>query len=301
MQRVLFVETEARRGSRRRQAAALAAGLEGLGCRVKRVAVPQRWFDLRQWRSFASALSEFRPETVHLLGPCTGLWTRWLVRRAARAPIFIQPLPVVVRQRVAMLSTEEARFRLGIPPHFPVIAILARLEADRGVKDAIWAFDILRYLHPQLQLLIAGEGPERDNLRQFIRALGAERNARLLGWRNDAETLLQSADLVWVPGRHRDPPLAAAEALAAGKPVVAAQCPATEEIVEEGVSGIFFRSGDKTRLAQLSHRLLADADWRRRIGGQGRVAATARYGIQYAARILLDQYRQLLVAQDRAA
>jgi len=94
----------------------------------------------------------------------------------------------------------------------------------------------------------------------------------------DLPNLYAQADICVVPSIWREPfGIAAVEAMAAGKPVVASRVGGLEEIVEDGVTGLLFEPGNVEDLAKKLSILMDDALLRRSLGGKGRQEAKERY------------------------
>jgi glycosyltransferase involved in cell wall biosynthesis len=152
------------------------------------------------------------------------------------------------------------------------IVILGPLLPHKGVRDAVWAMDILHYLHHDLQLVLVGHVPPTRELVGLSHVAGVH----FVGPSADVMPYLQQADLVWIPGRAGGVS-AALEAMAASKPVVAGRSPELAEVIDEGVTGVFFQPGDKADLARHTRRLLDDEDRRRTLGEAGRVRVAERF------------------------
>ena len=104
-----------------------------------------------------------------------------------------------------------------------------------------------------------------------------------------AETgLLRACDVLIVPSRDEVAPMVILEAMALGKPVVAARVGAIPEIVLDGETGLLFDSGDAAQLAAALERLRADRVLRERLGTAGRERQRAHWR--------LEQYHQRLAA-----
>ena len=133
---------------------------------------------------------------------------------------------------------EIERFHQGrVGEHY---LVLSELMAHKRIDVAVRAFNELG-----LQLVIVGDGPEARRLRRL-----AQPNVQFTGRLSDpavAELLRTSRALV-VPGAEEFG-IAAVEALASGRPVLAAAGGGVSESVEEGVTGAFFAGGDATALA----------------------------------------------------
>ena len=133
------------------------------------------------------------------------------------------------------------RARLGIPDHAFVVAAVGRLVPAKGYETLVRAVAAL----PETQVLLAGDGPERDRLRRLAVTLGAARRVHLLGdcagpvrpplgrapsAHPSVPEVLAAADVFVSPAPEESFGIAVVEALAAGLPVLHAGCPALDEL-----------------------------------------------------------------------
>jgi glycosyltransferase involved in cell wall biosynthesis len=147
----------------------------------------------------------------------------------------------------------------------------ARLVIAAGeLRAAVWAFEVLKYPTPDLYLVLAGNGPERGPAERFARALGFDDYR--VRFTADVPAALGLADVAWVTSP-RGGVTSALEAMAAGRPVVAAHTPELAEVVEDGVTGRLAPPADPVRLAAVTAELLGDPDQARRLGAAGRERA----------------------------
>lgn len=178
---------------------------------------------------------------------------------------------------------------LGINDNARLVACAGPLAPEKGFQDAIWAFEILKYLFDDLHLILIGNGPDRGRLEKFVRLIGAESYVHFLGQQPDAATLLGYAEVVWVPSRKRGGVNVALEAMAAGRPVVASRLPALAEVLADGKTGFLIDPGDKMALARKTRWLLDDPQQCRQMGEAGR----QRGEREFAATRLVEQFAQV--------
>jgi glycosyltransferase involved in cell wall biosynthesis len=113
------------------------------------------------------------------------------------------------------------------------------------------------------------EASERA-LRRLASELGLGDRLRLLGFRNDVDTVLGAADAVAVPSTRPEPlGLVALEAAAAGLPVVASDHGGVAEVVRDGETGLLVAPSDHRALAAALRRLADDPALARRLGEAG--------------------------------
>lgn len=91
--------------------------------------------------------------------------------------------------------------------------------------------------HPEAKLLLAGNGPEHDNLVKLIEELNLGNNVELLGYRTDIQDYVNICDLV-VSASHREGlPLNIMEAMICGKPVIASDNRGHRELIKNNENG----------------------------------------------------------------
>lgn len=168
---------------------------------------------------------------------------------------------------------------VGVPPESKLIFAGGRLDAAHGVKDAVIAFDMLRYESPALQLVLTGDGPDRKVAEELGRALAFD-DCRICfsGPRPDVAAAIHLAEMVWVTCERGGEHLAL-RAMAAGKPVIAFQTPELAEIIDDGETGYLVPRGDRAAIATKAHVLLAYPENAARMGEAGRRRAAERFGV----------------------
>jgi len=164
------------------------------------------------------------------------------------------------------------------------IGSVGRLRPGKGMDCLIRAFAQLRTQLPA-RLVLAGDGPARARLELLVRELGLQEDVEFLGWVMDVAEHWRGCDIaVFPPDRWPEPfGLAALEAMACGKPVVASRIGALPEIVVDGDTGHFVSPGDVDELAAALARYAADPELRHRHGAAGRRRAIEVFHINTCA------------------
>jgi glycosyltransferase involved in cell wall biosynthesis len=171
----------------------------------------------------------------------------------------------------------EARAALDLPADAFVAAVIGRITPWKG--QALFAEALLE--HPDAIGLVAGDvwpGQERHEraLRETAAPLGAR--FRILGFREDVETVYGAADVVVVPSTKPDPlPNAALEAAAAGCCVVAAAHGGLPEIVRDRETGRLFTPGDAHALAAVLGELASNPAEATRLGAAAATDVADRF------------------------
>jgi len=131
----------------------------------------------------------------------------------------------------------------------PVILGAGRLTKQKGFDLLIGAFAILRAQIPA-RLIVLGDGPERPALERLAADLGIADNVALPGYSSEAPAFMARAACVALSSRWEGFGLVLVEALAAGAPVAAFDCPfGPSEILEGGRHGVLAAPSDTKALA----------------------------------------------------
>lgn len=130
----------------------------------------------------------------------------------------------------------------------------------KGLDTLLEAIAILAKTRPGVEIRIAGRGKDAERLRTYAAKLGIEKNVKLLGAVSDAErnALFARAAVQLMPSRFEGFGLAAAEAMAAGVPLVASSAGSLPEVVDAPRGGVLVPPGDAAALAEAVAKLLDD-------------------------------------------
>jgi glycosyltransferase involved in cell wall biosynthesis len=188
----------------------------------------------------------------------------------------IRNAPVAPLLLPAGFERDRKRRELGVADRL-VLTSVARLEETKDHETLLKALPSVIERHPAVTLLIAGDGNLRDRLEELARSLGVAQSTRFLGVRRDAAELTSAGDALCNLTREFEGlPIAVADAMSLGVPVVATRTAALEEVLTNGHSGMLVNAGDVSGVARALIALLDDAEARRRIGAAGRRVVAAQ-------------------------
>ena len=177
----------------------------------------------------------------------------------------------------------------GVPTSARLVVSAGPSEGRVGPRDAIIAFDMLRYDAKDLYLLIQGAGTEEAALERFGRSLAFDDfRVRFLQCTSRGPSVINLGAVVLATSPRSAVDVALA-AMAAGKPVVGWATADLAEIVEDKVSGLLVPVGDRTGLAAAVRSLLDNPAYARRIGEAGRTRASERFSMSR----MVEQYTRL--------
>jgi glycosyltransferase involved in cell wall biosynthesis len=185
------------------------------------------------------------------------------------------------------------REQLGIGPDELVIAMVTVLRAGKGHEIAAQALARLREQHPNMRLLVAGDGPDRERVERLATPPG---DAMLMtGHRDDVMALMDASDVLLHPTFVDAFPTTLLEAMAAGLPVVATAVGGIPEIVEDGVTGVLVPAPPTAdAVVEALAPLLDDAERRRELGAAGRKRFEREFTAEAYARRMRKIYENAL-------
>ena len=189
---------------------------------------------------------------------------------------------------------DHLRKSLGIARAGPVLLNVGRLIPVKGQRYLIQAMPKVLIQYPRAHLLIAGEGELRESLAALCRVEGVEDHVTFLGRRNDVKDLLMMSDIFVFPSLSEGCPNALLEALAVGKPCVAAHIGPTAEVVQDGLTGILVPTQSPDALAEAVIYLFDHPEQAEAMGQGGRNTIAARFTTDTVIRQLEEVYDRVL-------
>ncbi|HSM36637.1 MAG TPA: glycosyltransferase family 4 protein [Longimicrobiales bacterium] len=233
-------------------------------------------------------------------------YLRWIVSSAdwvftASSQLREMVLDLVERPRVeALTNAADTEVFRPVSPALPpppdgVRRLVApvRLFPPKGVRHLVDAVPLLLERTP-VEVVVLGDGPDRDSLEEQARSNGAAGAMRFLGRqpRDAMPGLLCSADLVVLPSLMEATSIAALEAMACGVPVAASDVGGLPELIDDEV-GTLFRVADPADLAARVAKLLEREDLRE-MGRAARARVVERWSLERLVRRHEEVYRLLL-------
>lgn len=152
------------------------------------------------------------------------------------------------------------------------LLFVGRLVEQKGLQYLILAMPEILRRHPQTMLVIAGDGPEKENYQRLTITSGVNENIRFLGaLENTALSELYGRAAMFVsPSLAEGFGLTLVEAAGCECPVVTTDLPAILDIVIDGMTGLICRQRDRADLAAKVCFLLEHPELRESMGHAGR-------------------------------
>lgn len=155
-----------------------------------------------------------------------------------------------------------------------VIALVGRISRWKGQKLMLEAFEKVSKIHPNLKLVFVGSPPPNqeiflEDLQLLIKKSSVTKQIELVPFQENIYEIWQAIDIAVVPSTEPEPfGLVAIEAMAAKKPVIAANHGGLTEIIENNVSGILFKPNDTEELVKSLEMLINNIEFRNQISNQ---------------------------------
>jgi glycosyltransferase involved in cell wall biosynthesis len=200
------------------------------------------------------------------------------------------------RLHVVPCGIEPARFAdpAPLPPGGPLLVAVGRLAEQKGLPILIAALAEAAPALPGLRLTLVGDGPLRAGLAAQAAAAGVADRVTFAGWQDEAgvRAALAAAQALALPSFAEGLPVAAMEAMAAGRPVIGTAVAGIPELVIPGETGWLVPAGDVTAFAAAIRALAATPPERlAAMGAAARSRAIARHDVNAAAAALVARFR----------
>jgi len=181
---------------------------------------------------------------------------------------------------------------LNIDEETIVLLYVGRLPPEKNVERLLGECQSLR--RENLKVLIVGEGPERRKLEIMSTELGLREMVVFLGMRKDVERFYSIADIFISPAKYEPFGQVILEAMASGLPCIAFKrvMPeyevASEEMIENGLTGYCVNPYDRNEFRERLLYLIERPDVRKRMGEAGRKMVETKFTWDSHVRRLLD-------------
>jgi L-malate glycosyltransferase len=257
--------------------------------------------------------------TVHTLRQPKALTSHWLLRHGADHLItvsialrreVIDELRVAAPQvTVVSGAVDSQRFHpaasgahlreeFGLRPQTPLVGIVARIAPSRGHLTLLDAFARVHTTLPEARLLIVGKGEFRPQVERRVQQLGLVESVIFAGYReDDLPEVLAALDLfVLIASGSEGSCRAVLEAMAVGKPVVAARVGALAEIVLDGETGLLVDPHSPVELVLAISMFLRLPEQARQMGLRGRQRIERSFSRERQVGDVVHLYEQLCAA-----
>jgi glycogen(starch) synthase len=177
----------------------------------------------------------------------------------------------------------------------PRLLCLGRLVPAKGFDLAVQAVSHLVREFPDLQVVIAGDGPERASLEAQATQLGLKHFIEFTGWvpADKVPDLINTATVLLMPSRREGLPLVGIEAAQMGRPLVATRVGGLPELIVQEQTGMLVEPQDVQGLTTALAFVLRNSDRARRMGEAARLRAREHFGFERCIAAYDALYRRM--------
>ena len=174
------------------------------------------------------------------------------------------------------------------------IGIVARLDLQKGFEYLLQAIAGLTNSHPDLRLVIVGEGPDQGAIQSMADRLNLIPRIVFAGQRGDMANVYAGFDIFVLPSLNEGLPMTVLEAMASSRPVIASRVGAIPTVVRDGETGLLVDQKDVVGLRAALDRLLSDPALSSRLAIQGHAWVRRHFTSDAMAENYLRMYESVL-------
>jgi glycosyltransferase involved in cell wall biosynthesis len=182
----------------------------------------------------------------------------------------------VIYQSVTILDPDPLLSN-PVSPGESTLVLVGALHENKGQSDALRAVKELKDQSIETSLLLVGDGEDKDCLQQMAEEFGIQNQVQFVGFAENVSNWYACAGIVLVCSRHESFGRVAVEAMLSKKPLIAARTGGLQEIVEDGVTGLFYEPGNIHMLAGKIKMLMQDRNLAAELAHNGYSWASPRF------------------------
>ncbi len=197
----------------------------------------------------------------------------------------------------------KLRRELGLAADTPLVAVLSRLNAMKGIEYFLEAAVAVSRRFPAVRFLVigganyTGGGGYKMEIEKYAADLGLGSHVIFTGFRTDVHEILPEINVTVLPSLSEGLSNSLLESMAAGVPVIATRVGGTPEAVEDGTTGLLVPPRDPGSLVQAMERMLENPELARNFGEAGRRRVTNLFSIEKMVQQTESLYLSLLSAK----
>lgn len=217
-----------------------------------------------------------------------------LLHGISKDKISVIPSCYAVEPDMRRKGTGNFKSGLGLPPDTFLIGTIGSLSRIKGHGILIDALTGLLKDHPEIALVIAGDGPQKGSLKKRIKELNLESRVHLLGFIEDLTPVYSDLDMFVIPSLAEGLNTSLLQAMAWEIPCVASDVGGVPEAIENQQEGLLVPPDDVEALQSAMRQLLQQPQWADTLAQAAREKATARFSKSHMVNGTEGVYRAVL-------
>lgn len=272
-----------------------------IGLLVKRVrpmvmvATAHGW-DQRTWRSFLYYKVDRWAQRRYDKVICVSTDLLDMVRKAGTLPeksvLIDNAIDTDMNRRRHPIT--EMKSQLGFRPERKLIGAAGRLSAEKNFAGLVEAVSRLIAEGHDVELAIAGDGQERENLERLIASKAEPDRFRLLGFQSELSGFYQALDVFALSSLREGLPNVLLEAMAFLVPVASTNAGGVARLIENEHNGLLVPVSDVPSLTKALSRLLTDKALAERLATKGRETIENKFSFAARMERVCAVYEELL-------
>ncbi len=175
-------------------------------------------------------------------------------------------------------SVADLKEKWGIQPHHFVLGILARIEDYKGHLHIVEGAQLLREQGRDLKILVAGTGPFLDSLTAAVEEKNLQDTVILMGFQQEVATILSALDVQLNASYGTEATsIALLEGMSLSLPSIVSDYGGNPHLIQDGVTGLVFPSGNSGALADAIAKLMDDPTLTAQLGQNAQEVFTQQY------------------------
>lgn len=199
--------------------------------------------------------------------------------------LLYRPDPVKRKAGRRLLELEDDDFCIGAVGH---------LRSVKNHQLLVESLPKVKHNGQRLRVCLVGDGPERQRLEQLSRKLGIGGMVKFCGTQENIPSILNAMDVYVLPSLSEGLSNSLLEAMSCQLPVVASAVGGNVEVVEPGVSGMLFESGNSHHLASVLTEMVLNGNRRTQIGRRARKRVAEMFSLTGMVRAYESLYDSLI-------
>ncbi len=174
---------------------------------------------------------------------------------------------------------KDIRQEFGIDKETLLVGCIGRLVKQKGHRYLIQAVKKVIEKNPKTKFFIIGRGKLEKNLKNMVKSSNLDSSVIFTGFREDVYSLIDKLDLIVMPSLWEGLGVALLEALALGKPIVAAAVGGIPEVIRDKETGVLVAAKDAEALAKAIIKLLQEPALAKELGKKGSAMISEQFTI----------------------
>jgi glycosyltransferase involved in cell wall biosynthesis len=227
--------------------------------------------------------------------------SQWVAECVVASGILSEKLTVVhegteIPPRFTMKQKQCAREHWGVPEGTTLLGCVGVLLPDKGQEWLIRALAELRKEFPNVKLLLAGDGREREKLQNLAHELGVSDAVIFAGFVKDVESVYAALDVFLLPSFFEALNNSLLAAMVYEIPSIAFNRGALREIIEHGKSGLLVEAANTSALRDAIASFLREPAFARQLGAAGRERVQENFSAAKMVDGMIRVYEEVLHA-----